>query len=289
MTLQGAARSFMHLLRICLRSWARRDTLIYCEPLRLKVHMPDGSQHSYAPQSENNPLKVQQEWDIYWNKERKSESILYDLIAAFYRVFIIRRILNYFTRKNFVKGAKVLHAGCGSGQVDEGVARWVRLSALDISVKALEIYHTTNPLVKDIVHGDIFHLPYAAQTFDGIYNLGVMEHFTEEEIKMILMEFNRVLKDDGKMVILVPPEQGLSVIFLRGVHFLLNGLLKKNVQLHPAEISRPRSKAHARSIYEQHGLKMVDFYFGIKDVFTYAVIVLKKPAVLESDNPKSAI
>lgn len=287
MTLRGAARSFMHLLRICLRSWVRRDTLIYCEPLRLNARMSDGNKNSYVPQGESNPQKVQQEWDVYWNKERKSESILYDLIAAFYRVFIIRRILNYFTKKHFVKGSKVLHAGCGSGQVDEGVAKWVRLSALDISIKALEIYHTTNPTVRDIAHGDIFHLPYAADTFDGIYNLGVMEHFTEEEIKEILMEFNRVLKSDGKMVILVPPEQGLSVIFLKGVHFLLNGLLKKNVQLHPAEISRPRSKAHARSIYEKHGLKMVDYYFGIKDVFTYAVIVLKKPAITELVSLKS--
>ncbi len=79
------------------------------------------------------------------------------------------------------------------------------------------------------------------------------------------------------MVILVPPEYGLSVMFLKGVHFILNDVLKKNVQLHPAEISRPKSKAHARKIYEQHGLKMVDYYFGLMDLFTYAVIVLEKP------------
>ncbi len=276
MTLQGAMRSFLHLLRICLRTWTRRDSFIYSEPLRPDFKMFLGTNDPYLPDGGRSPLKVQKEWDVYWNKERKSENMLYDLIAVFYRVFIIRRILDHFIRKHFVRGTKVLHAGCGSGQVDQGAARWVRLSALDISIKALEIYKKTNPTVRDIAHGDIFNIPYQPETFDGIYNLGVMEHFTVEEIGRILKEFDRILKPSGKMVILVPPENGLSVIFLKAVHYLLNDVLKKNVQLHPPEISRPRNKEHARQIYEQGGLKMVDYYFGIMDVFTYAVIVLEK-------------
>ncbi|MBP6343947.1 MAG: glycosyltransferase [Candidatus Omnitrophica bacterium] len=277
MTLKGAMRSFMHLVRICIRTWTRRDSFIYSEPLPADFKMFHGTDNPYLSKGGLSPLKVQQDWDVYWNKERKSENVLYDLIAVFYRVFIIRRILDHFTRKHFIKDSMVLHAGCGSGQVDEGVARWVRLSALDISIKALEIYKKTNPTVRDITHGDIFNIPYSANEFDGVYNLGVMEHFTEEEIARILGEFNRVLKASGKMVILVPPENGLSVIFLKGVHYFLNDILKKKVQLHPPEISRPRNKTHARQIYEQHGLRMVDYYFGLMDVFTYAVIVLEKP------------
>lgn len=288
MTLRGAIHSFWHLWRICLRTWTRRESFIYSEPLGPDFKTFKGANDPYLPEGGRSPLKVQKEWDVYWNKERKSENMLYDLIAVFYRVFIIRRILDHFIRKHFVRGTKVLHAGCGSGQVDEGVARWVRLSALDISIKALEIYKKTNPTVRDIAHGDIFDLPYPAQTFDGIYNLGVMEHFTEEEIARVLKEFDRVLKPSGKMVILVPPENGLSVIFLKAVHHLLNNVLKKNVQLHPPEISRPRNKAHARQIYEQCGLTMADYYFGIMDIFTYAVIVLEKPGQVAGPNDASS-
>lgn len=278
MTLHGAARSLMHLIRICLRTWTRRESFIYIPPAQIVKQSFHGSDKPYTSSSANSSAQVQKEWDVYWNKDKKSENILYDLIAVFYRVFIIRGILDDFTRKHFVRGSKVLHAGCGSGQVDEGVVRWVQLSALDISDKALEIYRKTNPTVRDVVQGDIFNLPYPADTFNGIYNLGVMEHFTEDEIKKILQDFNRVLKPGGKMVILVPPEKGLSVIFLRGVHYILNQVLRKGIQLHPAEISRPRNRAHARAMYEQFGLKMVDYYFGVKDAFTYAVIVLEKSA-----------
>lgn len=277
MTIRGAMRSFMHLLRICIRTWTRKDSFIYSEPQNSGGNSGQGEFKPYVPTGDNNPLKVQQEWDVYWNKDRKSENVFYDLIAVFYRVFIIRRILNHFTRKHFVKNSKVLHAGCGSGQVDVGVAQWTRLSAMDISPKALEIYRKTNPSVENVFQGDIFKIPGPDSSFDGIYNLGVMEHFTEQEIVLILKEFKRVLKSGGKMVLLVPPENGLSVLFLKGVHFVLNNILKKNVQLHPAEISRPRNKTHARNVYEQHGLKMVDHYFGWMDLFTYSVIVLENP------------
>lgn len=277
MTLRGAMNSFNHLWRICVRTWTRRDSFIYAESMRPNYRALIGKSDLYIPSGKHNPLKVQTEWDSYWNKERKSENIFYDLIAVFYRVFIIRRILNHFIRKHFVKNSQVLHAGCGSGQVDAGVARWAELSALDISTKALEIYTKTNPSVKEVVHGDIFNLPFERERFDGIYNLGVMEHFTAEEIECIVNEFNKVLKPGGKMVLLIPPEYGLSVIFLKGVHYVLNDLLKKNVQLHPAEISRVQSKKQAKAQYEKFGLKMVDYYFGPMDAFTYAVVVLEKP------------
>lgn len=277
MTLRGALRSLGHLTRICLRTWTQRETFIYSQPVAMTANAFHGENKPYTGSGNNSPASVQKEWDSYWNKDRKSENIVYDMIAVFYRVFIIRRILDHFIRKHFVRGSKVLHAGCGGGQVDEGVVRWVELSAIDISDKALEIYRKSNPTVRDVVQGDIFNLPYPAETFDGIYNLGVMEHFSEEEISKILQDLNRVLKPGGKMIILVPPEYGLSVIFLKGVHFLFNDVLRKRVQLHPAEISRPRNKAHAKAMYEHFGLAMVEYYFGLMDIFTYAVIVLEKP------------
>ncbi len=278
MTFQGAVRSTMHLIRIYFRTWTRRESFYFFAPVQDVKADFRGVEKPYTAAGSNSPAQVQKEWDVYWNKDRKSENVLYDFIAVFYRVYIIRGILDHFTRKHFFRGSKVLHAGCGGGQVDEGVTRWVQLSAIDISHKALEIYRKSNPTVRDVVHGDIFNLPYPAETFHGIYNLGVMEHFDEEEIKKILQDFNRVLKPGGRMVILVPPEYGLSVIFLKVVHYILNDVLKKGVQLHPAEISRPRNKAHAKAMYEHFGLQMIEYYFGLKDAFTYAVIVLEKPA-----------
>jgi len=48
---------------------------------------------------------------------------------------------------------------------------------------------------------DIRNLPFEDNFFDGVYNLGVMEHYSEKEIEEILAEMKRVLKDEGKMII----------------------------------------------------------------------------------------
>ncbi len=113
-----------------------------------------------------------------------------------------------------------------------------------------------------------------------------MEHFTEEDIAKILAEFKRVLKPEGKIVLFWPPEHGASVIFLKGVHFVLNRVMKKNIALHPDEITRLRSREHARRLIESAGFELKRYAFGPRDLFTYAVVVGRKPAA-QADAPLS--
>ncbi len=173
-------------------------------------------------------------------------------------------------------GADIVHAGCGSGQVDTGLNSRFRGTALDISANALSIYERVNKDNPRLVLGDIFALPFASGSKDGLYNLGVMEHFTEEDIPRILAEFHRVLRPGGKVLIFWPPEFGLSVMFLKAVHFILNHILKKNVRLHPDEITQVQSERHVRSLFDQAQFDVIDYYFGPRDAFTYSVIVATK-------------
>jgi len=85
-----------------------------------------------------------------------------------------------------------------------------------------------------------------------------------------------VLKPEGKIVLFWPPDFGLSVTFLKGVHFVLRRILKKNILLHPDEITRLRSKAHAEQIVVRSGFRLTRYYFGTKDLFTYSVVVCQK-------------
>ncbi|MCO6500296.1 MAG: class I SAM-dependent methyltransferase [Vicingus serpentipes] len=215
------------------------------------------------------------DWNVYWSKKGKSVNLLYDGIAKFYRYFIIQPYLKHFIRLNFKKDDQVLHAGCGSGQVDFGISDYVNITALDISPEALNIY---KGLHKDaiVVNASIFDLPYEDNHFDGIYNLGVMEHFKEDEIQLILKEFKRILKPNGKIVLFWPPTFGVTVNVLDFAHFILNNLLKMNIQLHPEEITRIRSKKHAIRIIEESGFHMENYYFGIRDLFTQVVITASK-------------
>jgi len=224
----------------------------------------------------------QSEWDKYWSAQKKSGGRLYDFIAEFYRKYIIKRTINHFIDKHFPRGSRLLHAGCGGGQVDTDIATRVSIAAVDFSVPALRIYRRTHRGPSRVICGDILDLPIKSAGVDGIYNLGVMEHFTEAEIHRILLEFNRVVKPGGKIILFWPPEFGLSVIFLKAVHFLLNHVLRKNVKLHPDEISRVQSRRQVQELIRGAGFSLVEYYFGIRDFFTYSVIVASKGSNLQA-------
>lgn len=222
--------------------------------------------------------KIKKDWEIYWEDKdkKKTSSTFYDIVAKIYRKLVIKNILNHFIKKHFPKGVDVLHAGCGSGQVDTDIVDYLNITALDISNNALKIYISIHGVKCKTVEGNIFYLPFQNETFDGLYNLGVMEHFKQEEIHEILTEFKRVLKQNGKMVIFWPPKFGITVFALDSIHFILNKILRMNVKLHPAEITRIKSKQHAIQTFEKAGFKVIEYYFGAKDIFTQCVIVVQK-------------
>ncbi len=217
------------------------------------------------------------EWDDYWKSQKGTGGLVYDAAAAFYRKFIIKRALNHFIKKYFKKGAEVLHAGCGGGQVDADIREYVSITAMDISVNALSFYKRIHGDSSRLLHGSIFDIPLPEGSMDGVYNLGVMEHYTEEDIQRILKEFKRILKPGGLAVIFWPPEFGLSVIFFKCLKIILRPFFGKGLKFHPDETTRIRSKRHARGIFERAGFNAIKYYFGVRDFFTYAVIVVGKP------------
>jgi ubiquinone/menaquinone biosynthesis C-methylase UbiE len=231
-----------------------------------------------SQQKVHNPDIVDpQNWDEYWSRSGpKSSHTVYDLIAIFYRKFIISPSLTGFTKKYFVPNSTVLHAGCGSGQVDAKVRSHVKVIPLDISLEALALYQVSNPDAREVLHGSIFNIPMQDCSVDGIYNLGVMEHFDQAEIQNILDEFRRVLRPNGVIVLFWPPKLGLSVLVLKGAHYFLNSILKKNIQLHPHEITHITSQKHAKQILERAGFKLEKYSFGISDLFTHAIVVGRK-------------
>lgn len=227
---------------------------------------------------EDASLKDKQGWDHYWlGQDNKKRAYTYDVIAEFYRRFIIRPSLNRFISKYFKPNAKLLHAGCGSGQVDKDIYPKYDITALDISKNALEIYKKENGSDAKVLHASIFETKLEPAQFDGVYNLGVIEHFSAEENQKILSELRRVLKPGGYYVCFWPPEYGLSVIFFKVLRAVLKLFTGKVYKFHPDEIFRMRSKAHAKQVFEDTGYEFVECSFGPRDAFTYAVVVGRNP------------
>lgn len=227
----------------------------------------------------NDPtLPAESEWDPYWDQKNRASGAIYEWIAAFYRTNVIRRGLTRILRKHFSPRASLLHAGCGSGQVDEVIQNEMNITAVDLSSSALRLYQKNNPNAARVHHASIFALPFLSSSFDGAYNLGVIEHFDDEEIGRMLSEMDRILKPSGKLVIFWPHRRGTSVVALKLVRWLANELFGKDIHLHPAEISLLRSRSHARSALEKWGFKMIDYEFGLRDGFVQAVVVGQKIA-----------
>ena len=225
------------------------------------------------------PSALREEWDTYWagqqqDHERKERS-LYDLGAAFYRHVLIEPLLTRVIGREFSPGASLLHAGCGGGVVDKNVVSKFKVTALDISPNALAAYHARHPGV-EVRLGNVFDLSDVEARYDGIYNLGVMEHFEPEQIVAILRQFASVLKPGGKLVLLWPPVYGLSVVALHGIHFVLNRILRRDIQLHPPEPTKVSSRRQVSGFLESAGFHLRSMHFGPRDAFTYVVVVADK-------------
>ena len=219
-------------------------------------------------------IKDEKDWDYYWANNKSK--IIYDIIAFFYRIILIRPSLNYHIFKFFKKNSYILHAGCGGGQVDKFISDKMKICAFDISRKALESYKKNNSSPYELIQGSVFKTEFEDNKFDGIYNLGVMEHFNLQDIEKILNEFNRILKDDGKIILFWPHKNGISVNFIKILKFISFKLFKLKLELHPEEITHVVSRKQIIKILEKSSFNLIYYYFGFRDLFTQSVVVAQK-------------
>lgn len=105
--------------------------------------------------------------------------------------------------KYLPKGAKILEAGCGVGQVALALrSRGFDCFGLDYAKNTISMLNEKFPEVP-FHQGDIRCLPYPDAFFDSYISLGVIEHFTEGQDQM-LQEAARVVKPGGWIFISVP-------------------------------------------------------------------------------------
>jgi len=102
---------------------------------------------------------------------------------------------------------KVLNLAAGDGRFNNLLLDYAsEVIAVDNDINELKILesicpeHLRSKLSLSII--DITKtLPYKESTFDGIFCTGTLHGFDTETIKKIMLELNRVLKKDGKIVI----------------------------------------------------------------------------------------
>lgn len=212
------------------------------------------------------------DWDTFWTKSENSKNF-WERFLRFYRVVIVGRTLNFYIQKNFASQGLFLEAGSGRSETTLCTEKKQRrFIAIDLSFVVLK-QTKENPKLDACLNADIFCLPFKDNSFDGIWNVGVMEHFYPSDIDRLLAEFHRVLKPGGKLVLFWPMAYAPYEIFINAAEFVMNRILKRRFQFYPDEVSRLKSRRQGREFLSRNGYEDTRAFFNYRDFFSFGVVV----------------
>jgi len=122
------------------------------------------------------------------------------------------------TLRALPRGARILDAGCGAGQITRPLVRDHRITGVDVQADAIDWCHRQTPealkpsarrkaqaevagqgFVPEYRVADLQALPYAAGTFDAVVFCNAIEHLVDPQ--PMLAELARVMKPGGIMLL----------------------------------------------------------------------------------------
>jgi SAM-dependent methyltransferase len=151
--------------------------------------------------------------------------------------------------KNTIKGNRVLEVGCGRGSMSAYFAEnGFRCSLLDSSESVIKMASETfymQDLKGKFYVGDAMTLPFADDSFDVVFSIGLLEHF--ESIKTPIEEQIRVLNSGGLFLGYVVPKYTDNVqMHYDWINDILKGMIKSsknNEKIHKEKVFRSDSNS----------------------------------------------
>jgi SAM-dependent methyltransferase len=213
------------------------------------------------------------QWDRHWQSgERKW--FLWGMVAT--RRFVFQPAVAFYCDRFFSERGLFFEMGCGTAESSALIPRKLRkFIGLDFSAAALGLARKTGSL-DALVQADALNLPCSSGSIDGIWNLGVMEHFDLSQIQRCFAEFRRVLKRGGVIIAFWPTERNVSRWFLGPIEWLISRTSGRHFVFFPDEVSRLRSKEQAASYLRGAGLEVLALDFNWRTAFIHRVVVARK-------------
>ncbi|UCE38204.1 MAG: class I SAM-dependent methyltransferase [Thermoplasmata archaeon] len=139
------------------------------------------------------------EWDDFWDSSKKKQRG-FKRLADIFRDHFDEQYIRTLEKISPDPIGKILEVGCGTAYCSQKLSSAeVDSYAIDYSEKA-KIYWRNNSVHYFI--GDGFFLPFKSNSFDVVWNAGVLEHFTNPQ--ELLREMIRVCKPGGIVCVFVP-------------------------------------------------------------------------------------
>ncbi len=117
----------------------------------------------------------------------------------------LKNEINIIANKNNYKD--IIEVGCETGVTSMLLDDNFNKTLLDLNPNAIELAKkAADRLGKNgnFVVGDMFSMDFPNDSFDIVFNAGVIEHFNFEERVKLLFEYKRILKENGTMIISYP-------------------------------------------------------------------------------------
>jgi SAM-dependent methyltransferase len=226
--------------------------------------------HSINNKSSNN----RSSWDDYWGNHFGSKRTR--KIIHFLRTKLNAKAVAYFAKRYFQGNGIFVEMGSGSSQTSVLIPKESRLLfSYDFVFEPLtQAKELSN--IEGGVQGDLLYLPFCDNSINGIWNMGVMEHFTNNELDVIFDEFSRVLKADAYAILFWPTLIGWYKAGSIVIETILRVVLRRKVKLYPDEINLFRSKKKIEYYCKKNRFVLEKCSRNYLDAFNHMVIIIRK-------------
>ncbi|PIE34911.1 SAM-dependent methyltransferase [candidate division KSB3 bacterium] len=133
-------------------------------------------------------------WDAHWETKALAQMIQSSKSDPFF----LPQVKKYLSKQSLI-----LEGGCGRAQIVHAlVYQGYKAIGIDFAEQTVKAVHRAVPEL-DVGIGDVFHLPFKENSFDGYISAGVIEHFWEG-YDGILKEMQRIIKPGGVLFLSFP-------------------------------------------------------------------------------------
>lgn len=257
----------------CRTALSRGGGVFTCASCAISYHMSDGILDMRKPTDREKAESV--DWLRHWSEEHQGR--MSQKFFSWYRKAVFARTVGYFADRYFAPSGVFVEAGSGTAEtsvrIDKRHGDRV-LVAVDIVLPAL---YRCDQVMDARICADNFYLPFRDNSLDGVWNLGVMEHFTHDKINEMLGEFHRALKPGGRVILFWPGTDSIPQKMLKFAEKIIN--LKKRerrFQFHPDEISQLGSSRQGREVLARNGFTPLYVDFGLRSLMAFKSVVGEK-------------